>query len=134
VLIDWERQAEWMLDADRVEVISVQREGVGVRLAVKTRIGGIPAFTEPMEVTRWDPPHRLYIRHGGLVAGEGRWTLEPVVGGTSFVWIEDIRLAVPVVGEPAAALYGPVMRMLMGRAMDGLRRYVIATGPRRLSP
>ncbi len=50
------------------------------------------------------------------------------------MWIEDIRLAVPVVGELAAALYRPVMRMLMGRAMDGLRRYVIATGPRRLSP
>ena len=134
VLIDWERQAEWMLDADRVEVVSARHEGVGVMLVVKTRIAGIPTFTEPMEVTRWDPPHRLDIRHGSLVAGDGSWTLEPVVGGTSFVWIEDIRLAVPVVGELAAELYRPVMRILMGRAMRGLRRYVIATGPWRISP
>ncbi len=134
MLVDWERQATWMLDADRVEVVSAHREGEGVRLAVKTRIAGIPAFTEPMEVTRWDPPHRLDIRHGSMVVGEGSWTLEPVVGGTSFEWIEDVRLAVPLVGELAAASYRPVMRMLMGRAMDGLRRYVIATGPGRLSP
>ena len=134
MLIDWERQAAWMLDADRVAVVSARREGVGVRLAVVTRIAGVPAFTEPMEVTRWDPPHRLDIRHGGPVAGEGSWRLEPVWGGTSFVWIEDIRLAVPVVGEFAAALYRPVMRVLMGRAMGGLRRYLIASGPRHLTP
>ncbi len=129
VLMDWERQAEWMLDADRVDVVSDHREGVGVRLAVKTRIAGIPAFTEPMEVTGWDPPHRLDIRHGSLVAGNGSWELQPVEGGARFVWTEDIRLAVPLVGELAARLYRPVMRMLMGRAMEGLRRYVIATGP-----
>ena len=66
VLVDWERQADWMLDADRVDVVSPQREGVGVRLAVKTRLFGVPAFTEPMEVTVWDPPRRLEIRHGSL--------------------------------------------------------------------
>ena len=29
VLVDWERQADWMLDADRVDVISEHREGRG---------------------------------------------------------------------------------------------------------
>lgn len=133
VLMDWERQADWMLDADAVEVVSPQREGVGVRLAVKTRIAGVPAFTEPMEVVGWDPPRRVEIRHGSLVAGVGTWILEPVLGGTRFVWIEEIRLAVPVLGEVAAHAYRPVMRMLMGRAMAGLRRHVIAMGPGALS-
>ena len=101
--MDWERQADWMLDADRVEVVSEQREGVGVRLAVKTRIAGVPAFTEPMEVTGWDPPRRLEIRHGSLVAGDGSCGRSSQVdGGTRFTWTEDIRLAVPVVGELAA--------------------------------
>ena len=131
VLMDWERQADWMLDADRVTVVSEQREGVGVRLAVRTRILGIPAFTEPMEVTGWDAPRRLEIRHGSLVAGTGTWTLEPVDGGTRFTWREDIQLAVPLVGDLAATLYRPVMRVLMGRAMQGLRAHLIATGPAR---
>ena len=90
-----------MLDADRVEVVSQEREGVGVRLAVRTRILGLPAFTEAMEVTGWEPPRRLVLRHGGLVAGEGTWALTPEPGGTRFDWTEDVRLRVPVVGGAA---------------------------------
>jgi carbon monoxide dehydrogenase subunit G len=129
VLLDWERQADWMPDADRVTVISEHRDGVGVRLAVRTRLFGVPAFTEPIEVVEWDPPRRLAIRHGSVVEGTGTWTLEPVEAGTRFRWREDVRLAVPVIGELAAAAYRPVMRMLMGRAMLGFRGYLIATGP-----
>jgi hypothetical protein len=129
VLSDWERQAEWMLDADEVRVVSDEREGVGVRLAVRTRLFGIPAFTEPMEVTGWDPPAELRIRHGGPVAGEGAWTLEEVTGGTRFAWTERVALRVPLLGELAARIYAPVMRWLMGRAMRGLRAYVVASGP-----
>jgi hypothetical protein len=131
VLVDWERQADWMLDADRVEVISDSREGVGVRLAVKTRLLGVPAFTEPMEVTVWEPPRRLVIRHGSLVAGTGVWDLVPLDGGTGFRWSEDIRLRVPAIGELAAWAYGPVMRALMGRAQRSLRTHIIAIGPQR---
>jgi uncharacterized protein YndB with AHSA1/START domain len=132
VLMDWERQADWMLDADSVRVVSPHREGVGVQLAVRTRLFGVPAFTEPMEVTGWEPPTELRIAHGGPVDGVGTWRLDPIVEGTRFTWIEDIRLAVPLVGEPAARIYAPVMGILMGRAMDGLRSHVIAAGPRRV--
>ncbi len=130
-LVDWERQADWMRDADRVRVVSAAREGVGVRLEVATRLFGIPVFTEPMEVVGWDPPRRLEIRHGSLVEGVGRWTLEPIDGGVRFVWAERVRLRVPVIGEMAARCYGPVMSILMGRAMLELRRELIARGPAR---
>jgi len=130
-LIDWERQADWMLDAGSVRVVTDVREGVGVRLAVRTRLFGIATFTEPMEVTGWDPPRRLDIRHGSLIEGSGSWALEPVDGGTRFTWREDVRLAIPLVGELAAGVYRPVMRILMERAMRGLRANLIATGPAR---
>ena len=120
-----------MLDADRVEVVSQEREGVGVRLAVRTRILGLPAFTEAMEVTGWEPPRRLVLRHGGLVAGEGTWALTPEPGGTRFDWTEDVRLRVPVVGGAAAWLYAPVLRWLTRRGARGLRGAVIASGPSR---
>lgn len=131
ILLAWERQADWMLDADRVEVVSAEREGVGVRLAVRTRILGLPAFTEAMEVIGWDPPQRLVLRHGGLVAGEGMWTLTPEPGGTRFDWTEDVRLRIPVVGGAAAWLYAPVLRRLMRRGARGLREALIASGPSR---
>ena len=129
VLTDWERQADWMLDADRVEVVSEVREGTGVRLAVRTRVFGVPAFVEPIEVVAWDAPTELRIRHGGAVRGEGDWRLEPVPDVTRFTWHEDVALAVPLLGGLAGRLYAPVMRWLMGRAMAGLRASVIARGP-----
>ena len=120
VLMDWERQADWMLDADSVTVVSDEREGVGVRLAVRTRlVRRRRRSPSRWRWSAWDPPRRLDIRHGSLVAGTGTWMLEPIEGGTRFTWREDIRLAVPVVGELARALYRPVMRVLMGRAMQG---------------
>lgn len=118
-----------MGDADRVEVTSAERGGVGVRIAVRTRILGVPVFTEPIEVTGWTPPDRLDVRHGGLVRGRGSWALAPVEGGSRLTWIEEVGLAVPVVGELAAFLYAPIMRRLMGRTLRDLRRYVIALGP-----
>jgi polyketide cyclase/dehydrase/lipid transport protein len=128
VLTRWERQADWMLDADEVVVRSTQREGAGVRLDVRTRLLQIPAFVEPMEVVSWEPPTSLEIAHGGAVRGRGTWRLEPVEDGTRFTWVEDVALAVPL-GDLAAACYAPVLRVLMGRAQRGLRTLIIASGP-----
>jgi len=129
VLTRWERQADWMLDADEVVVRSSQREGVGVRLDVHTRLFQVPAFVEPMEVVAWDPPRSLTIAHGGAVRGLGTWRLTPTQAGTRFIWTEDVALAVPVVGTLAAAIYAPMLRVLMGRAQRGLRALIIASGP-----
>ncbi|MCA1727156.1 MAG: DUF2157 domain-containing protein [Actinobacteria bacterium] len=122
VLVDWERQAQWMLDADSVRVVGDVREGVGTRVAVRTRLFGIPLFTEVLEVTAWDPPSGLEVAHSGLVRGTGRWRLDPDQGGARFTWEEDVRLAVPLVGGLAARLYAPFMRRLMRRAIAGLAR------------
>jgi carbon monoxide dehydrogenase subunit G len=131
ILLDWERQADWMLDADRVEVVGERREGLGVRLSVHTRVLGLPAFTDPMEVVAWDPPRRLALRHGAIVEGDGTWSLDREPGGTRFVWAEDVRLRAPLVGDLAARIYAPVLRRLMQRAATGLRRRVIDAGPSR---
>lgn len=131
ILIDWERQPAWMNDADEVEVLSAQREGVGVIIAVKTRVLGVPLFNERLEVMEWDPPQRLEVAHRSVVGGVGEWLLEPVGGGTRFSWIEDISLPFGLLGELALKGYRPVMRFLMDGALERLRRFVIATGPDR---
>jgi hypothetical protein len=73
VLTDWERQADWMLDADAVEVTSEAREGIGVTLAVRTRLLQVPAFTDTIEVVAWEPPTELVIAHGPPIRGRGIW-------------------------------------------------------------
>ena len=121
VLTDWEHQADWMHDADSVRVLTRHRSGLGVRLAVKTRVLKLPLFTEVLEVTEWNPFERLVVSHRGFVRGDGTWSFEPAPGGTRFRWVEDLSLPVPVVGELALKTYRPFMRRLMGRALEDLR-------------
>jgi uncharacterized protein YndB with AHSA1/START domain len=119
-LTDWERQPDWMRDADSVRVLTPHREGLGVRLAVKTRVLGVPAFTEVLEVTDWHPPERLVVKHQGFVRGDGVWTFEPTPEGTRFRWAEILSLPIPVLGELALSVYRPFMLRLMRRALRDL--------------
>lgn len=120
-LLGWEDQAAWMKDADSVRVLTSHREGVGVVVAVKTRVLTVPAFTERLKVTLWEPPRRLVMAHLGFVRGVGEWALQPVGGGTRLTWTEDLGLPVPVLGTIALLVYRPVMRRLMRGSLANLR-------------
>ncbi len=131
-LLDWERQAEWMRDADRVEVVSPHREGLGVVIAVKTRVLNVPAFTERLEVVGWEPPSMLRLAHGGFVHGTGEWRLTPVFRGdergTRFTWEERLSLGMTAFGALALAVYRPFMRILMRGSLENLRRTLASAG------
>jgi carbon monoxide dehydrogenase subunit G len=126
-LVRWERQAAWLPDADEVRVIGSRREGVGTRIAVRTRVLNVRAFTDVLEVVRWQPPRLLVVAHTRLVRGSGQWRLQPAgERSTNFTWTEDVRLPVPVLGALALRAYAPVMRRLMRRAIRALARAVAA--------
>jgi polyketide cyclase/dehydrase/lipid transport protein len=124
VLLDWEGQPSWMSDADHVLVVSPHREGVGVRIDVKSRVLSVPLFTERLEVVAWDPPRRLLMAHRSFIGGCGEWVLEPAGSGCRFRWTEELSLGIPVLGELALLAYRPFMRRLMQRATGELRRLV----------
>ena len=119
-LLRWELQPRWMHDADSVRVLTPGREGQGVRIAVRTRVLGVPLFTEVLEVTAWEPPRRLALAHRGFVRGAGEWLLEPTAHGSRFRWREELSLPVPVLGEFALLAYRPFMRWLMRRSLANL--------------
>lgn len=120
-LLDWERQAEWMRDADSVRVLSENREGVGVRLAVRTRILNVPMFTEVLEVIEWEPPSRLVMAHRSFVRGTGEWLLVPDAVGSRLRWTERLSLPPAFLGELALRVYRPFLRRLMRTASRGFR-------------
>jgi carbon monoxide dehydrogenase subunit G len=128
VLTDWERQPTWMRDAAGVRVLTPIREGVGVRIAVRTRVFHVPLFTEVLEVVVWRPPDRLVVRHAGFVHGLGEWSFVPDGAWTRYRWVEDLSLPVPIVGELALRAYRPFMRSLMRHAVEDLRRSFASTG------
>jgi uncharacterized protein YndB with AHSA1/START domain len=124
ILLDWERQARWMRDADSVQVVSHMREGVGTTVAVRTRVFGVPLFSERLEVVAWHPPRELRMAHRSFIRGVGTWSLEAAGAGSRFRWREDLSLPVPLAGELALLAYRPFMRRLMRGAMRDLQTYV----------
>jgi len=121
-VLAWEEQVAWMKDAHSIRVCTSHREGVGVVVAVRTRVLGVPLLTDHLEVTMWDPPRQLVMAHRGLVRGVGEWLVEPAARGARFTWTEDLRLPVPVLGELALLAYRPFMRRLMRRSLSNLER------------
>lgn len=119
-LVRWEDQARWMPDVDRVRVLSEEREGVGVMLAARTRVLGVPAFTDRLEVVAWQPFRRITVAHRKFVRGTGLWLLEPAGEATRFTWVEDLALPIPLLGELALWTYRPIQRWHMRRALAGL--------------
>lgn len=122
VLTDWERQPEWMVDAEDVEVLSETRAGVGVRLRCPTNVLGF-TVDDVMEITVWEEQRRLAVSHlGRVVTGSGEFLLEGTQVGTRVTWREQIDPPLGVVGEVGArTLVEPYVRHLFGRSLDGLK-------------
>lgn len=120
VLVDWERQSEWMLDAKRVDVVTPDREGHGVTIHVPTSLLGVPVL-DIMRVTGWDPPHRLEATHlGRVIKGVGAFELQPLGDRTRLTWWEEIPAPLGPVGEFGAQLILPVLRRIFATSLKRL--------------
>ena len=122
-LTDWERQALWMPDVAWIRVVGPERE-LNARVAVRTKVLGVPFITDKLKVVVWEPPRRLVVRHLGLVRGTGEWRLDRMGDRTRFTWIEDVRLGFPWIGGLALSVYEPVLRWTLRRSMANLRRWL----------
>jgi len=127
VLSDWERQADWMPDVAWMRLRGGER-GLGARLDVRTKVLGVPATTDVMVVTGWEPPRRMEVEHRGMVKGWGEWLLEPVAGGTRFTWVEELTMPLGVAGEAALRAYFPVQRRNMQRSISNLAEVLARAG------
>jgi carbon monoxide dehydrogenase subunit G len=123
VLADWEAQASWMPDVAWIRFVGPNRE-LGARLAVRTKVLGVPMVTDELRVTVWDPPRRLAVEHRGLVRGGGEWFLDPSQAGTLFLWRESFTMPPPVLGDLALWAYSPIQRRTLRRSIRNLRRLV----------
>ena len=80
-----------------------------------------------MEITEWEPPRLMGVRHTGLVTGSGRFRLEALGGGrTGFTWDEDLRFPWFLGAGPGAAAARPILRRVWRRNLARLRQVVEA--------
>ena len=119
---DWEGQSDW------VAFTRVTADGgphrVGERLVAVTKVAGV-GFSDPMEVSSFQPPRRIDVRHlGRVVRGTGTFLVEPAPGGAWFVWAEDVDLPLGMVGRLGFVVVGPAFRLLLRRSLRRLARRV----------
>jgi uncharacterized protein YndB with AHSA1/START domain len=120
---DIESQVRWMEDAVAIRFTSAQRSGVGASFDCDTRVGPL-RLVDRMRVTEWDPPHRMGIRHAGLVTGSGRFSLEDAGGPTRFTWEEDLAFPWWMGGRAGGAAAAPVLRRVWQRNLRNLKTLV----------
>lgn len=112
VLTDWSRHGEWML-LTRAHVAAGDGRSAGSRLAAFTGVGPV-GFTDTMEITEWDPPRTVKVRHTGrLVRGTGTFRVLPREGGSTIVWEEDLDLPPGPIGRLGRPLVGPLSAPLL---------------------
>lgn len=110
---DLASHVEWMADALAVDFLGDLRQGVGTRLAVKTRFGPFRT-NDLLEVIAWEPPHRIVVAHRGMVRGEGELMVEPLgEGRTRFSWGEHLRFPWFLGGPIGEWVVRPLLRRIM---------------------
>lgn len=109
-LTDWAGQGRWMF-ATTVRLASGDGVSVGSRLIAFTGWGPF-AFSDPMEITDWDPPRRCEVTHtGDVVRGTGVFEVVACTDGRSeCVWTERLHLPFGVVGKAGWLVAEPLFR------------------------
>jgi hypothetical protein len=121
ILVDWERNHQWMLEASRFRVTSEHREGVGVEVRAHVRIGGITTV-DSVRVSRWEPPYVLGIDHLGWVKGRAVIECIPTGQGTRVEWLEELTPPLGAVGGLGIRLFKPLMTRIFTRDLAVLKR------------
>ncbi|GIH93262.1 SRPBCC family protein [Planobispora siamensis] len=107
VLTDWPRHDEWMV-LTHARVTAGDGRGAGSGIAAFTGVGPI-GFLDTMEITEWDPPTTVAVRHTGrLVRGTGVFRVLPREGGSTIVWEEDLALPLGAAGRLGWKLLRPL--------------------------
>ncbi|WP_449063620.1 SRPBCC family protein [Planomonospora algeriensis] len=112
VLTDWPRHDEWMV-LTRARVAAGDGRSAGSRLAAFTGLGPL-GFLDTMEITLWDPPSAVGVRHTGrLVRGTGVFRVLPREdGGSTILWEEELDLPFGAAGRLGWPLLRPLNEAL----------------------
>lgn len=120
-LADIDSHVTWMADAESIRFETSQRDGAGTAFVCRTVVGPL-RLDDRMEITEWDPPRAMGVRHTGLVSGTGRFLLIPIDLGrrTRMTWTESLQFPWWM-GGPVGGLVGG--RAVLGRIWrSNLRR------------
>jgi len=96
-----EKILKWCTTFKKLEYTSEQRSGIGTSLYIEEKVTG-PLMKLNFEVTEWVENERLAFRMTsgtGVKAYEQRWTIEPTPAGSTFTFMEEVKLPFGILGS-----------------------------------
>tara|TARA_Y100000593_G_C4078540_1_gene222741 strand:- start:71 stop:505 length:435 start_codon:yes stop_codon:yes gene_type:complete len=116
-----ENHTNWMHDAVKIDFLSENNRGLGVKMKVLTKVGPIRLY-DYMTVTEWVEEESIGVDHIGIVKGKGRFKLEKVDDNkTLFIWEETLKFPIylgSIVGEFFGA---PFLKLIWKRNLKNLK-------------
>jgi len=116
-----ENHTNWMHDAVKIDFLSENNRGLGVKMKVLTKVGPIRLY-DYMTVTEWVEEESIGVDHIGIVKGKGRFKLEKIDDNkTLFIWEETLKFPIylgSIVGEFFGA---PVLKLIWKRNLKNLK-------------
>jgi hypothetical protein len=124
VLRDIASHVAWMDDAVAIRFTTRRRHGVGTAFECDTKVGPV-RLVDRMEVTEWRPRRAMAVRHVGVVAGTGRFTIRRRLGrGSYFGWDEELALPWWLGGPLGRVVVPIVLRRVWRRNLRNLKDHV----------
>jgi hypothetical protein len=82
----------------------------------------VPIIKDVMEISTWDPPRELGVRHKGMFSGIGAFRLQARESGTLFIWREEFKPPLGRLGEFAHSLIvRPHLERVFRRSLANLK-------------
>jgi len=137
-IVDWPRQAEWQPTLESVETTGDGGvgDGVGARL-VEHRAGFGQHITFDLEVTEFEPPHRVRVsaksRSRIHLAADEEFVVAPsgAAGGAGSVVTMAFEFELPLVLRPLAHGVGLEVGKQLEESLAALRDLVMSSTDRR---
>lgn len=120
-----ERHIDWMADAVAIRFQTEQTRGTGTTFFCDTKVGPIK-LVDVMTITAWEPGKVMGVKHTGVVAGSGEFTLDAIdENNTRFTWTETLTFPWWL-GGPLGAFVGGqiVMKAIWRRNLRELKKLV----------
>jgi len=126
-MADLGSHVEWMKDARSIVFTTDQRQGVGTRMRVETRVGPLRTL-DVMEVVGWEEGKSIEVAHSGLVKGRGTLAVTSLDQQTLVTWEEDLKFPWWLGGGLTAWLARPVLAAVWRGNLKRLERSVTPRG------
>tara|TARA_Y100000590_G_scaffold37253_1_gene40175 strand:+ start:4789 stop:5229 length:441 start_codon:yes stop_codon:yes gene_type:complete len=114
----------WMSDAESIKFLGQQKEGVGTKILVLTKIGPIK-LNDLMTFTKWEQNAEIEVEHEGIVTGKGSFLLEALENKTTkFSWRETLKFPIILGGVIGEIVGSYILERIWKKNITNLKKII----------